>query len=89
VTYNIQLAQEAEKDLERLDRATLLRVQKRIDELILDPYSPRLLKPLAMGPGRRSARAGDWRIIYSVDDMAEMIIILGVKHRTKAYKKMT
>lgn len=86
--YNIQLAQEAEKELERLDRATLQRIQKRLDGLSTEPYSPRISKALIMAPGQRTSRTGDWRIIYRVDDTAAMITILGVRHRTKAYKKL-
>ena len=86
--YTIQLAQEAEKALECLDRATLLRVQKRIDDLSLDPYAPRLSKSLAMAQGHRTSRAGDWRIIYRVDDDTNLITILGVRHRKEAYRKL-
>lgn len=88
MTYSIQLAQEAEKELERLDRATLKRVQKRLEELSIDPYSPRLSKALALAPAQRTSRAGDWRIIYEVDEATGMITIMGVRHRTKAYKKL-
>jgi mRNA-degrading endonuclease RelE of RelBE toxin-antitoxin system len=67
VKYQVIPTKRAEKELERLDRATLRRLQARIDELSQAPLSPRLSKPLEMGAGERSARVGDWRIIYQVD----------------------
>jgi mRNA interferase RelE/StbE len=88
MTYQIQLAREAEKELEGLDRATLKRVQKRIDELSTNPYSARFSKKLTMATSQRTARAGDWRIIYEVDDAHKRMTILGVRHRRKAYKKL-
>jgi mRNA-degrading endonuclease RelE of RelBE toxin-antitoxin system len=30
-------------------------------------------------------RVGDWRILYEVDDAARVVIVTGVRHRSRAY----
>jgi hypothetical protein len=50
VKYEVRLAHQAEKDLERLDRTTLKRIQARIDELADNPLDPRLSRQLEMDP---------------------------------------
>ena len=41
----------------------------------------------AHSPAQRTwrVRAGDWRILYEIRDDEIMILILDVKHRSKAY----
>lgn len=85
--YRVILSHRAEKELDKLDRVTLQRLQARIDELALDPLSPRLSKILEMGYGERSTRVGNWRIIFRVDETNRTLEILSVYPRSKAYRK--
>lgn len=87
VTYQIILSRRTAKELERLDRATLQRIQARIEELARNPLSPRLSKILEMGQGERATRVGNWRIIFRVDETARTLEILSVYPRSKAYRK--
>lgn len=43
----------------------------------------RLRPPLA---DRHSARRGTYRVIYRIDDAAHRVIVLGVIHRSDAYR---
>jgi len=88
VKYRVIPSKRAEKELDRLDRSTLKRIQARIDELSLAPLSPRLSKPLEMGEGLRSARVGDWRIIFQVNEAEAVLEVLSVYPRGKAYRKL-
>lgn len=36
--------------------------------------------------GQHSARRGEYRIIYTIDDAAEVVTILSVTHRRDAYR---
>lgn len=85
--YRVILSRRAEKELDRLDRATLQRLQARIDELACNPLSPHLSKLLAMGQGERSSRVGNWRIIFQVHEAAGTLEILSIYPRSKAYRK--
>jgi len=87
VNYQVTLTKEAIQDLDRLDRHNEKRIQGRIDELALEPYSPRLSKLLKTGAGERTSRVGNWRIIYVVLDQGQVLKILAVRPRGKAYKK--
>lgn len=42
MNYAVEFHRQAAKELKRLDRTTLTRIQTRMDELAQDPYSPRL-----------------------------------------------
>jgi mRNA-degrading endonuclease RelE of RelBE toxin-antitoxin system len=66
VKYIVELTSEAERDLNRLDRTSERRIRERVKELAPDLYSPRLSKPLKMFPGIRTARVGDWRVLYEI-----------------------
>ena len=87
MSFQVTFTKEAIQDLDRLDRKVEKRVQDRIDELALEPYSPRLSKLLKTGKGERTSRVRDWRIIYEVLNEGQLINILAVRPRGKAYKK--
>jgi len=64
MSYRLEVEPLADKQAQPLDRKTLKRLQKRMEELARTPYDPRLSKPLTMSRDRRSSRVGDWRITY-------------------------
>jgi mRNA-degrading endonuclease RelE of RelBE toxin-antitoxin system len=88
VKYEVRLSRQAEKDLERLDRATLKRVQARIDELAGIPLDPRLPKQLEMDSERRYYRVGNWPIIFAVDEVGRVLDVAAVQHRSRVYKNL-
>ena len=68
-----------------LDKSLVRRIYQRLQELALDPYSPRISKPLKMLAGQRSSRVGEWRITYRILD-DEVLEILTIVPRGKAYE---
>jgi mRNA interferase RelE/StbE len=64
------------------------RVTERIDEMILgladNPYSGKHLKGALKGEW--SLRAGDYRVIYQVDEAARTVTLYTVDHRSKVYR---
>ncbi|HEX9035277.1 MAG TPA: type II toxin-antitoxin system RelE/ParE family toxin [Streptosporangiaceae bacterium] len=53
--------------------------------LAANPY--RVGKPLRLGlDGLHSARRGDYRIIYRIDDQARRVDIVAVEHRADIYR---
>jgi mRNA interferase RelE/StbE len=87
VKYIVELTAEAERDLNRLDRTAERRIRERLRELAPEPYSPRLSKPLKMFPGTRSARVGDWRILYEIAEEERLIRVTAIRPRREAYRK--
>ena len=62
----------------------LQRVNSKILQLEHNPFAMGVVK-LKKGIGYR-LRVGDWRVIYIIDSSKNMITIIGIKHRGKAYK---
>jgi mRNA interferase RelE/StbE len=83
VVYKVVFRDEARKAFERLDRAVREQVGRVIDRLADNPR-PGQATSLVGDPRTWRVRAGDWRILYEIRDEI-MVLILDVKHRSKAY----
>ena len=86
MNYRVQLSQPSKKELDRLDQVTVKRLHNRLQELALDPFSPRLSKIVRMEEGQRTSRVGDWRIIYRVDEVEKVLNVIAFRPRGKAYR---
>ena len=86
MNYRANVAHEAEKVLDRLDRPTERRIRHRIAQLAGDPFDPRLSAPLTERAGMRKSRVGGWRILFMVDREAKLIDVVTVDTRGQAYK---
>ena len=84
--YQVNVAHEAEKVLDRLDRLTEHRIRQRIVLLAEEPFDPRLSGPLTEREGLRKSRVGGWRVLFSVDRAAKVIYVLTVDTRGQVYK---
>ena len=82
--YRLELRPSAEKDLDRLQGETWQRVITALKDLRANPRPVGCVK-LAGGAGWRT-REGDWRAIYDIDDDAQVVTILRVKHRKDVYR---
>lgn len=79
----IFLLPSAQKELDRLEARDFARILKRIRALSEDARPPGSLK-LTEGAGYR-LRAGDYRILYRIDDAAKRLYIYRIKHRKDVY----
>jgi mRNA interferase RelE/StbE len=86
VNYRVAIAHEAEKVLDRMDRATERRIRMRMTLLAEDPFDSRLSAPITERPGIRKSRVGGWRILFTVDRDAKAIFIATVDTRGQVYK---
>ncbi|HDH05815.1 MAG TPA: type II toxin-antitoxin system RelE/ParE family toxin [Nitrospirae bacterium] len=86
MTYSIELAKEAESDLEKAlksDRKLFNRILKRIETLSETPGEG---KPLVGNhKGEFSLRIGNYRIVYEIENVKHIVYILTVKHRKHVY----
>ena len=84
--YHIELAKEAESDLESLhksDRKLFMRILSKIESLSENPRSG---KPLVGNhKGEFSMRLGNYRIVYELDTTRHIVFIFTVKHRKHVY----
>jgi mRNA interferase RelE/StbE len=81
--YEIRIKRSARKEMDSLESDTHARISKAVLELESDPRPSRCTK-LSVGNGYR-IRVGKYRVIYTVDDSARVVEIVGVRLRDKAY----
>ena len=82
--YQLKIIPKAAKDLDELGGHNSDSVKKKILLLGENPR-PFGSQKLAADEGYR-IRAGDFRILYRIDDRAKEVIIYRVKHRREAYR---
>ena len=83
--YKLNILRRAVKDIAKLPGKYPRRISQRIDALAQTPR-PRGAKKLAGESGYR-LRVVVYRILYDVDDDAQVVTIYRVKHRKEAYRK--
>lgn len=86
MTYEVRLHRSAAAYLTRLDRRNQERMRDRLRLLANDPFDTQHSKPLAGESGRRSSRVGSWRIIFTVDTLAELVVVSRIGPRGQVYK---
>lgn len=82
--YHVVLSKEARKDLKKIDKRFLPKVEQAIDGLIVNPYLGKALQ--GDFAGRFSLRVWPYRIIYKIFRNEITILVLAIKHRQGAYK---
>ncbi len=83
--YSLTASKEFQKNLERLEKQVNKRIVRSIEDL---PQNPFLGKPLRGElKGLYSLRVGEYRVIYSIDEKRQEIILHAAKHRSKVYER--
>lgn len=83
--YTLLIRHSAERDLRRLPCDLFERINERILSLREYPRPHGVRKLVGAQEGWR-VRVGDYRILYQIDDDAQMVTIVRVKHRRDAYR---
>ena len=83
---SVFLSRRAEKFLADVrDAALYRRLRVAIDELAQDARPSGCVK-LAGAPDLYRIRVGDFRIVYQVNDAAQVVLILSIGHRREIYR---
>ena len=82
--YQVALTRSAQKDPTALDAVMRRRVAQLLRSLAADPRGPDSLK-LSGGEAYR-VRVGDYRILHTIDDGAQVVTVNRIGHRRKAYR---
>jgi mRNA interferase RelE/StbE len=83
--YAITFARSARKELERFDAHVVSRIFPKIEMLSQVPR-PTGCRKLQGEKNLWRIRVGNYRVIYSIDDDAQRVDIVAVRHRSKAYE---
>ena len=83
--YRIFLERAAERDLRRLSREIHDRIIRAIQGLAADPRPPGCRKLTGTQNDWR-IRVGDYRVVYEIDDKAQVVRVNRVRHRREVYR---
>jgi len=84
VKYEVRILRAAEKEMDELPRAVHARISRRI-LLLEDNPRPRGAKKLS-GREEYRLRAGDYRVLYTIDDKGRVVTVFAVGHRREVYQ---
>ena len=79
MTYRIEIAPAAVRQLRTLDPTARRRVQAAIELLADQPRPSGATKPVG-GDGEWRVRTGDYRIVYEVHDDVLLVLVVAVVH---------
>jgi mRNA interferase RelE/StbE len=85
VSYRVILKPSAEKELNRLPKPIKSRVINKLTELETSARPIGSIKLAGAGATYR-VRAGDYRIVYEVDDVRRIVFVTIIAHRRDVYR---
>jgi mRNA interferase RelE/StbE len=85
--YTVEARPRVRRTLRQLDPTVRKDVLAKMRALATDPRPPGT-KPLRGHPPWLRVRAGDYRIIYAVDDEARVVTVASVGHRREIYRNL-
>ena len=86
MSYEIEWAGPALRELRKLDRQTARRVLRAVTGLAADPR-PAGVRALSGQPaGTMRLRVGEFRVVYVIDDGEIRILVVRVAHRREVYR---
>ena len=89
MTWQIEYARAARKDVTRLDRQTAQRIRQFLEGRLAHLDDPRSIGEALRGSALGTFwkyRVGDYRIIASIEDEAVRILVVRLGHRKDIYK---
>ena len=86
MSYEIEWAAPALRELRKLDKQTARRVLRAVTGLATDPRPARVRALSAQPAGTMRLRVGDFRVVYVIDDEEIRILVVRVAHRRGVYR---
>jgi mRNA interferase RelE/StbE len=83
-SYRLLIKPSAAKELEALPTKDRRKIIARVEGLASEPRPHRCEK--LSGLEQYRVRQGDYRVVYSVDDAARMVLVVKVGHRRDVYR---
>ena len=84
--YKVKLTSRAAKELRRLPSHAQQRVLAALKDLAVNPHPPGSTKLTGLDSHR--VRAGDYRVVYDVDDTELSVTVWRVRHRKDVYRDL-
>jgi mRNA interferase RelE/StbE len=84
----VRISPAADRAIRKLDRPVQTRILKKLDGLMMDPMPKGVEKPTGSDVPCYRVRAGDYRIVYRIDDQVLTVLVLNVGDRKEIYRKL-
>ena len=84
--YTITISQSALKELQRLQKPTVKKIEKAITELAKNPRPAGVKKLKGNTEDLYRIRSGDYRVVYSIEDEIKVVDIRKIGHRKDIYR---
>lgn len=85
--FEIDYEASAVKALSRIDRSDAQRIVTKVAALADDPRPAGSTKLAGTDTGWR-IRIGNYRVVYSIDDQAQIVTVTRIGHRRDVYRRM-
>jgi mRNA interferase RelE/StbE len=86
MTYQVEVAPAAVRQIKKLTFIVRNRIIQRLEKLETNPR-PTGVKKLEGGQNIYRIYAGDYRIIYQIQDTILLILVVKIGHRREVYRK--
>ena len=86
MAYEVEFEAQVAKQLRDMQRADLQRVMDRVKALADDPR-PQGSEKLAGMANAWRIRSGNYRVVYTIDDPAQVVTVTRVGHRREVYRR--
>ncbi len=87
MAHRIEVSPAAARQLKKIDRRVLPQIAEKSDSLASQPR-PNGCEKLSGYDSLYRVRAGDYRIVYGVEDRLVLIVVLKVGNRAEIYKRI-
>jgi mRNA interferase RelE/StbE len=84
--YSVQLTSHAVKDLKKLTPSIRQKIIKQIQALSSNRFPPQFKALVGKNVAQYRLRVGDYRILYDVYEVEQVILILRLGHRKDIYQ---
>lgn len=89
MTYEVKIKKSARKEILKLDEKNKNKIKEALQFLSINPNSSILnIKKLKVSYELYRLRVGNYRIIYEIRNKELVVIVIRVRHRKDAYKKL-
>jgi mRNA interferase RelE/StbE len=86
--YKISLTKKAQKTYENANSSLLNKLNRCFEQLQDNPHShPNIKRLQGKLAGKFRYRLGDWRVIYSINEENQLVIISIIAARGEAYER--
>ena len=86
MTYTIEIARPAQRQLKKLDPVARKKISRRIDRLTEDPRPHGVVKLTDASPPLYRVREGQYRVLYTINDDKLIVLVIRIGHRSEVYR---